>query len=134
MSKLKRHRGSQPGNQNARKHGFFSAAMSPQELCEFWQNLKTAGGDRELVALRTRLTSAFRATPGNRRVIQEASRLMTKWVCSQDAGASRKDKADAVKFIRFVCSQIGERFSKTNDALTPETEETITERILAKSG
>jgi uncharacterized protein YjcR len=133
MSRQKRHRGGQPGNQNARKHGFFSSAMSPQELCEFWQNLKTGGdSDRELVVFRTRLFSALRASPGNRRIIQESARLMTKWVCSKDANASREDKADAAKVIRFVCSQLGELSSQTNESMTPETAENFTERIVAE--
>jgi uncharacterized protein YjcR len=34
--KVKRKRGAQKGNQNARKHGFYSAALNPTEICQFW--------------------------------------------------------------------------------------------------
>jgi hypothetical protein len=112
---IKRKRGGQPGNRNARKHGFFSSAMTPEELYEFWQNLKSGSGDRELVALRTKLFSALRAAPGNPRIVKEASRLLTKWCCSK-YGLSAEEKAYAKKVFRFVCSEIGTHFSKTNEA------------------
>jgi hypothetical protein len=133
MPRIKRHRGGQPGNQNAHKHGFFSSAMTPQEISEFWQNIKSGGGDRQLAVFRIKLVSALRASPGNPRIVKEASRLLTKLVCSQHAGASREDMAYARKVIRFVCNQIGEYYSKTNEAKMPETAEIITKRIESKS-
>jgi hypothetical protein len=129
----RRKRGGQPGNQNARKHGFYSSAMTPEELSEFWQGLKRGTGDRELPAFRAKLASALRASPGNPRIIKEAARLMTKWVISQDPGAPREEKAEAARLIRFVCSEIGRQFPGTNESKTPETAENFTERIVAES-
>ncbi len=129
----KRQRGGQTGNQNARKHGFYSSAMTPSELCEFWQNLKSGSGDHEIAAFRTKLYSALRASPGNPRIIKEASRLMTKWACSK-YGASGKDRAYVKKVFRYVFSEIGRQFPKTNVSVTPEMNEKNTEPIVSKSG
>jgi hypothetical protein len=132
MSKLKRHRGGQPGNQNARKHGFFSASMSPEELCEFWKNLKTGdGAPRELVVLRTKVVAALNISPGNRRIINDASRLVAQWVISQDPHASRREKAKVRKAIRFVYSEIGKLSSETIESITPETLPNFAKRIEA---
>jgi hypothetical protein len=128
---IKRKRGAPPGNRNALKHGFFSSAMTPSELCEFWQNLKSGSGDRELAAFRTKLNSALRAAPGNRRVLQEASRLLTKWFCSKN-GLYGKDRTDIKKLIRYAFSEIGKQFYKTNRISLSETAPQITKRIEAE--
>jgi hypothetical protein len=129
--RMKRKKGGQPGNQNARTHGFFSSSMSPEEVSEFWKTIKTGDGGGEYAAFRVKLYAALRAAPSNRRIIQEASRLMTKWICSQNPGASRAEKADAAKVIRFACSQLGELSSKTNEAETPEMVEFFTKRFVS---
>ena len=77
--KTKRNRGAQKGNQNARKHGFYSCALTPSELCEFWNIANLNALDPQIAALRVKLQSFLRRDPGNRRVLMEAARLLVKY-------------------------------------------------------
>ena len=79
QTQIKRKRGGQQGNRNARKHGFFSAALSPAEAQELWHITNVEGADPEIAFIRVKLQSSLQHDPGNRRVIKEASRLIVKW-------------------------------------------------------
>jgi hypothetical protein len=76
---IKRKRGGQKGNRNARKHGFYSGTLSPAETCQFWNITNLEGVDPEIALIRVKLQSSLHYGPGNRRVIREASRLLVKW-------------------------------------------------------
>jgi len=76
--KTKRKRGGQKGNQNARKHGFYSSTLSPAEICEFWNTLNLEGIEPEIAVLRIKLRSLLQHDPGNHRVLGEASKLLSK--------------------------------------------------------
>ena len=77
-TQVKRKRGGQKGNCNARKHGFFSAALSPAEAQELWHITNVEGADPEIAFIRVKLQSSLQHDPGNRRVIREATRLLVK--------------------------------------------------------
>jgi hypothetical protein len=77
--KMKKKHGGQQGNQNARKHGFYSATLSPTEICEFWNIVNLEGIEPEIAVLRIKLRSLLQHDPGNRRLLGEASKLLTKW-------------------------------------------------------
>jgi hypothetical protein len=77
MSK-KRRRGGQPGNRNAVKHGFYSSYLTPREVRELFKVLDRENIDYEVALLRIKLKNALRLDPGNRRLLQEASRLLAK--------------------------------------------------------
>ncbi|MBI4303538.1 MAG: hypothetical protein HY665_04290, partial [Chloroflexi bacterium] len=77
--KIKRKRGGQKGNQNARKHGFYSGTLGLAEICEFWNITNKEGIDTEIAVLRVKLRSSLQQDPGNRRVLREASKLLAKW-------------------------------------------------------
>ena len=79
QTQTKRRRGGQKGNQNACKHGFYSAALSPAETRELWTITNQEGVDPELALIRVKLQSSLERDPGNRRVVREASRLLVKW-------------------------------------------------------
>jgi len=76
---IKRRRGGQKGNRNARKHGFYSGTLSPAETCQLWNITNLEGVDPEIAFIRVKLQSSLQHDPGNRRVIREASRLLVKW-------------------------------------------------------
>jgi hypothetical protein len=78
-TQVKRKRGAQTGNRNARKHGFYSATLSPAETQELWNITTLEGVDSEIALIRVKLQSSLRYDPGNRRVIREASRLLAQW-------------------------------------------------------
>jgi hypothetical protein len=77
--RIKRKRGGQKGNGNARKHGFYSAALSPAETSQLLDIVNLEGVDPEVALIRVKLQSSLQHDPGNRRVIREASRLVVKW-------------------------------------------------------
>jgi len=77
MGRHKRQSGGQPGNQNARKHGFYAANLSREELSEYWQLIKIQGMDPQLAVLQAKLACALRRAPANRRVIMEGANILT---------------------------------------------------------
>jgi hypothetical protein len=76
---VRRKRGGQKGNGNARKHGFYSGTLSPAQTCQLWNITNLEGVDPEIAFIRVKLQSSLQYDPGNRRVIREASRLLVKW-------------------------------------------------------
>jgi hypothetical protein len=79
QTQIKRKRGGQKGNGNARKHGFYSGTLSPAETSQLWNITNLEGVDPEIAFVRVKLQSSLQYDPGNRRVIREASRLLVKW-------------------------------------------------------
>jgi hypothetical protein len=78
QTQIKRKRGGQKGNRNARKHGFYSATLSPAETSQLWNITNLEGVDPEVALIRVKLQSSLRHDPGNLRVIREASGLLVK--------------------------------------------------------
>jgi hypothetical protein len=79
QTQIKRKRGGQKGNGNARKHGFYSGTLSPAETSQLWNITNLEGVDPEIALIRVKLQSSLQHDPDNRRVIREASRLLVKW-------------------------------------------------------
>ena len=93
----KRKRGGQTGNQNARKHGFYSLQLSPPELCEYL-NLVNSGFDCEVAIRRIKLKSVLLRFPDNRRVVMEAAKLLAGSVSS----SYQLDPADSIRLKKFI--------------------------------
>jgi hypothetical protein len=74
----RRKRGAQKGNQNARKHGFYSSTLSPDEIRRFLDITNQEIVDSDIVVLRVKLQSFLQNDPGNRRVLREISKLLVK--------------------------------------------------------
>jgi uncharacterized protein YjcR len=79
QTQAKKNRGGQKGNRNARKHGFYSATLSPAEISQLWNITNLEDVDPEIALIRVKLQSSLQSNPVNRRVITEASRLLVKW-------------------------------------------------------
>jgi hypothetical protein len=79
QKQIKKSRGGQKGNRNARKHGFYSTTLSPAEISQLWNITNLEGVDPEIAFIRVKLQSSLQSNPGNQRVITEASRLLVKW-------------------------------------------------------
>ena len=77
-TQTRRKRGGQTGNRNACKHGFYSAALTPDETRQLRNLINLEGVDPEVAVIRVKLQSILEHDPGNRRVIREASRLLVK--------------------------------------------------------
>jgi hypothetical protein len=65
MSRIKRKRGGQPGNQNARTHGYYSRTMLPAELADLPRSSRVPGLDAEIALLRCRLKSVSHCDASN---------------------------------------------------------------------
>jgi hypothetical protein len=103
--KIRRKRGGQPGNQNARKHGFYSSTLSLTEICEFWNIVNLEGTEPEIAVLRIKLRSLLQHDPGNRRALGEASKLLSKWLRTK----YRLERED-VSFLKIVIARILEHY------------------------
>jgi hypothetical protein len=79
MKRTKRKRGGQKGNHNARKHGFYSSSLTPDEISEFWTLISREHIDPEMAILRIKLQSMFSQAPANSRTFKEIARLIVKW-------------------------------------------------------
>jgi len=74
----KRKRGGQPGNRNARTHGFYAAQLTEQEVAQYWDAVKKDGLAPSVALLRVKLGTALREAPGNRRVRSDAVRQLAR--------------------------------------------------------
>ena len=102
---MKRKRGGQQGNQNARKHGFYSGAFNAEQLSEFWRLVAAGKLPPELAAMRVKLASALQANPGDRRIIRDAARLLAAWLSEREQ--LDRQEAEAVRrcFVQLFQSQ-----------------------------
>ena len=66
--KPKRKRGGQPGNQNARKHGFYSGGLAAGQQAAFPAAIALKGVDREIAILRLKIASVLASDPQNYRL------------------------------------------------------------------
>ena len=56
QTQIRRKRGGQKGNGNARKHGFYSGTFSPAETSQLWNITNLEGVDPEIAFIRTPLS------------------------------------------------------------------------------
>ena len=104
----RRKRGGQKGNQNARKHGFYSPTLSPAETDQLWTIINVEGLDPRVALLRVKLLSSLQHNPGNRRVLAEASRLLAKAysdICSLDAADHKYLKTVIELILESIVAQ-----------------------------
>ncbi len=76
LTQNERKRGGQKGNQNARKHGFYSNNLSPGEMSQFLEIINLEGIYPGTAVLRVRLQSFLQNDSINLRVLKEFSRLL----------------------------------------------------------
>ncbi|MDD4874640.1 MAG: hypothetical protein PHE15_06690 [Dehalococcoidales bacterium] len=65
-------RGAPRGNQNARKHGFYSLVLDADEQSDFEQAVEVFGIDEEIALLRTKIKSVLRHDPENIDLLMKA--------------------------------------------------------------
>ena len=95
MEEENRKRGAQPGNRNARTHGFYSKKLDETEKAEHRLALEIEGLDYEIALMRVKLQSLIAHDPGNIPLITQAAnsltRLLTaKHTISQNDGKSKQ--------------------------------------------
>jgi hypothetical protein len=71
-------RGGQPGNQNARKHGYYSNALIGEDKVDLYQAWCVVGLDDEIALLRARLKAVVRTSPENIRLISQLASTLAR--------------------------------------------------------
>lgn len=104
---LKRPRGGQLGNQNALKHGFYSSALTPEQIGVLINAANLGAKQPEVIALRLKLADALAQTPNNRRIIMEASRFIARRYCASYC-LTGKEKIEFKKFIRDIFEELAD--------------------------
>jgi len=77
---LKRKRGAPAGNQNARKHGFYSRVLDEAERLDFELATGVEGIDDEIALLRVKIKSLLERDPENIKLIMQATNTLARLV------------------------------------------------------
>ena len=80
MPRKKRTRGGQSGNQNARKHGFYSKVLDEAEQLDLVLATGVEGIDDEIALLRVKIKSILEHDPENIRLIMEATNTLARLI------------------------------------------------------
>ena len=75
-TKVKRKSGAPKGNQNARKHGFYSRVLDEAERLDFELASGVNGIDDEIALLRVKIKSILEKDPENFKLIMEATNTL----------------------------------------------------------
>jgi len=75
-AKAERKRGAPKGNQNARKHGFYSKVLDEAEQLDFEQAAGVEGIDDEIALLRVKIKSILEKDPENIKLIMQATNTL----------------------------------------------------------
>ncbi len=80
MPRVKRERGAPKGNQNARKHGFYSKVLDEAEKLDLELASGIEGIDDEIALLRVKIKSILEKDPENIKLIMEATNTLARLV------------------------------------------------------
>ncbi len=69
---VQRGRGGQPGNQNARKHGFYSKVFDKQGKEDVDEARQSLGLEEEIAVMRAKILGILRSDPNNATVLTKA--------------------------------------------------------------
>ncbi len=79
-ARAKRRRGAPKGNQNARKHGFYSKVLDEAEQLDFELAAGVEGFDDEIALLRVKIKSLLENDPENVKLLMEATNTLARLV------------------------------------------------------
>ncbi len=97
--------GAPKGNQNARKHGFYSKVLDESEQLDFMLATGVEGIDDEIALLRVKIKSLIAHDPDNITLIMQAINTLAK-VVSTRYNLSKKDKKGLKEAIGNVLRDI----------------------------
>jgi len=105
-----RKRGAPYGNQNARRHGFYSRVLDPDEQADFEQATEVEGIDEEIALVRVKIKSLVAREPENTKLIMQGVATLEKLVRTRYS-IGREDKQglkDAItNVLRDIAIPIG---------------------------
>ena len=79
-AETKRKRGAPKGNQNARKHGFYSKVLDEADQLDFELAAGVNGIDDEIALLRVKIKSILEKDPENIKLIMQATNTLARLV------------------------------------------------------
>ncbi|MFH0941720.1 MAG: hypothetical protein V1823_01680 [Chloroflexota bacterium] len=101
----KRKGGAPAGNQNARKHGFYSRVLDEDERLDFEEASSVEGISDEICLLRIKIKSLLRHDPQNIKLIMAATNTLARLVRTHyNIGA--KDKKGLMEAIANVLKDV----------------------------
>jgi len=80
LKTLKRQKGGQPGNQNARTHGYYSRVLDEAQQLDFELASGVNGIDDEIALLRVKIKAILEKDPENFSLITQAVKVLTRMV------------------------------------------------------
>lgn len=98
-------RGSQPANQNARKHGFYSRALSEAEGIEIEAASQVEGIDEEIALLRVKLRELIENQPDRVELHFEAANTIARLVRTRYQ-ISKEQKKSLKEAITKVLTEV----------------------------
>ncbi|MFC1987245.1 hypothetical protein ACFLVH_01700 [Chloroflexota bacterium] len=102
---MKRKRGAPKGNQNARKHGFYSKVLDEVEQLDFELATGVEGIDDEIALLRVKIKSLLESDPENIKLIMQATNTLAKLVRTR-YNISKEDKKGLKEAIGNVLRDV----------------------------
>jgi len=103
--KAKSKRGAPQGNQNARKHGFYSRILNEAEQLDFELATGVEGIDDEIALLRVKIKSLLANDPENIKLIMQATNTLARLVRTR-YNISREDKKGLKEAIGNVLKEV----------------------------
>jgi hypothetical protein len=102
-------RGGQPGNQNARKHGYYSNVLTGEDRRNLRQASEVTGLDDEIALVRARLKSIVEHDPDNLRLISEAASTLVRLMrASHRLGLHKQESFEETRLKALF--RIGDEF------------------------
>ncbi len=106
MSEIEqRKRGAPFGNQNARKHGFYSHVLTPEEQADFEQATEVEGLNQEIALVRVKIKSLIAREPDNTRLIMQGMGMIEKLVKTR-YNIGKEDKQGLKEAIENVLKDV----------------------------
>ena len=104
-ARAERKRGAPKGNQNARKHGFYSKVLDEAEQLDFELATGVEGIDDEIALLRVKIKSVLAHDPDNITLIMQATNTLARLVKTR-YNIGKKDKKGLREAISNVLRDI----------------------------
>ena len=98
-------RGAPRGNQNARKHGFYSRVLDDDEQLDLKLAVCVDGLDEEIALLRTKIKAVLRHDPDNFKLIMQAMAALARLVRTR-CNISQRDKQGLKEAIANVLRDV----------------------------
>ena len=102
---MKGKRGAPKGNQNARKHGFYSRVLDEAEKLDFELATGVEGIDEEIALLRVKIKSLLERDPENIKLIVQATNTLIRLVRTR-YNISKEDKQGLKEAIGNVLRDV----------------------------